>query len=279
MNSLSQVLDPKTKDGKSYYLHLNKGDLPGYVIVPGSPERIEKIAANWENVVDVAHNRHYISKRGTFNGTEQGATSTGIGALSAEICFNELAKAGVHTCLRIGTCGCIDPEYDNGDLLIPYAVIRKDGSSECYIEPEFPSFADPIVVMSLAEACERLGYKYGLAFEYTAGSFYMGQGRPLSDEPGSYWPSWAEHILPDIEKQGVQVLEMDTGGQFVIAYLHGIRMGAILAVVANRKNNNFGYNGGEEKACLATSLAIQILKEWDDAGKFGGLGRVSWPRN
>ena len=269
MSELNQVLDPKTPDGKTYYLHLKDGDMPGYVIVPGSPERIEKIAANWENVVDVAENRHYISKRGTYNGMDQGATSTGIGGLSAEICFNELKKVGVHTCIRIGTTGCIDPEYDSGDLLIPYAVIRKDGTSECYIEPEFPSFADPIVVMALAEACERLGYKYGLALEYTAGSFYMGQGRPLSDEPNSYWPSWANNIMPDIEQQGVKVLEMDTGGQFVIAYLHGIRMGAILAVVANRKNNSFAYNDGEEKACKATSLALEILKEWDEQGKFG----------
>ena len=268
MKELNQVLDPKTKDGRSYFLHLKEGDMPGYVIVPGSPERIQKIIANWDNVQDVAENRHYISKRGTFHGTEQGATSTGIGALSAEICFNELQKAGVHTCIRIGTTGCLDPEFDNADLLIPYAVIRKDGTSEFYIEPEFPSFADPIVVMALAEACERLGYKYGLALEYTAGSFYMGQGRPLSDEPNSYWPSWAANILPDIEQQGVKVLEMDTGGQFVLAYLQGIRMGAILAVVANRKTNNFAYNNGEEKACLATSLALQILKEWDDEGRF-----------
>ena len=61
---------------------------------------------------------------------------------------------------------------------------------------------------------------------------------------------------------------MDTGGQFVLAYLQGIRMSAILAVVANRKTNNFAYNNGEEKACLATSLALQILKEWDDEGRF-----------
>ena len=85
MKELNQVLDPKTKDGRSYFLHLKEGDMPGYVIVPGSPERIQKIIANWDNVQDVAENRHYISKRGTFHGMEQGATSTGIGALSAEI--------------------------------------------------------------------------------------------------------------------------------------------------------------------------------------------------
>lgn len=151
----------------------------------------------------------------------QGTTSTGIGALSAEICLNELKKSGVHTVLRVGTTGCIDPNFENGDLLIPVACIARDGSSECYIDPEFPSFADPVMVMALAEACERLGFRYGLALEYTAGSFYLGQGRPLGDEPDSYWPSWAKDIMPDIEQQGVKVLEMDTAGQFIIGYLHG----------------------------------------------------------
>ena len=45
MKELNQVLDPKTKDGRSYFLHLKEGDMPGYVIVPGSPERIQKIIA------------------------------------------------------------------------------------------------------------------------------------------------------------------------------------------------------------------------------------------
>lgn len=268
MKQLDQILDPKTEDGKSWYLHLCKGDMPEYVMIPGSPERTVKIAANWENVKEVAHSRHYISKRGWYKGMEQGTTSTGIGALSAEICINELKKSGVHTVLRIGSTGCIDERFEHGDLLIPVACIARDGSSECYIDPEFPSFADPIMVMALVEACERLGYRYGLALEYTAGSFYLGQGRPLSDEPGSYWPSWAKDILPDIEQQGVQVLEMDTAGQFVIGYLHGMRIAAILSVVAARKKNSFAYNNGEEKACLAASEALLILKEWDEQGKY-----------
>ncbi len=270
MRELNQVLDPKTEDGRSYYLHLKKGDMPGYVIIPGSPERTAKIAANWENVKDVAHNRHFISKRGVYRGMEQGTTSTGIGALSAEICINELRKSGVHTVLRVGSTGCIDENYENGDLLIPVSCIARDGSSECYVDPEYPSFADPVMVMALCEACERLGYKYGLALEYTAGSFYLGQGRPLSEDKDSYWPSWAGNILPDIEQMGVKVLEMDTAGQFVIGYLQGVRIAAILSVVAARKKNNFAYSNGEEKACLAASEALRILKEWDDQGKFGG---------
>jgi uridine phosphorylase len=171
--------------------------------------------------------------------------------------------------LRVGSTGCIDERYDHGDLIIPVACIARDGSSECY-DPEFPSFADPIMVMALVEACERLGYNYGLGLEYTAGSFYLGQGRPLDELPDSYWPSWAGHIMPDIEQQHVAVLEMDTAGQFVIGYLHGVRIAAILTVVAARKKNNFAYSDGEEKACRAACEAMKILQEWDDAGKHGG---------
>ena len=118
MKKLDQILDPKTEDGRSYYLHLREGDMPGYVIIPGSPERTAKIAANWENVRDVAHSRHYISKRGVYQGMEQGTTSTGIGALSAEICLNELKKSGVHTVLRVGTTGCEQPHGMRGERLL-----------------------------------------------------------------------------------------------------------------------------------------------------------------
>ena len=62
---------------------------------------------------------------------------------------------------------------------------------------------------------------------------------------------------------------MDTAGQFIIGYLHGMRIAAVLSVVAARKNNNFAYNNGEEKACLAASEALKILKEWDERGEFG----------
>lgn len=270
MKKLDQILDPKTEDGRSYYLHLREGDMPGYVIIPGSPERTAKIAANWENVRDVAHSRHYISKRGVYQGMEQGTTSTGIGALSAEICLNELKKSGVHTVLRVGTTGCIDPNFENGDLLMPGGLHRPGRlPPSATSTPNSPPSPIPVMVMALAEACERLGFRYGLALEYTAGSFYLGQGRPLGDEPDSYWPSWAKDIMPDIEQQGVKVLEMDTAGQFIIGYLHGMRIAAVLSVVAARKNNNFAYNNGEEKACLAASEALKILKEWDERGEFG----------
>lgn len=258
---------PKANNEGVYHLQLKKGDVPPYIILPGAPERTIKIAENWEDVKEVASYREYKTVTGTYKGVKLGCTSTGIGGPSSEICLHELNTLGVHTCIRVGTTGCIVPEYDLGDLIIPVAAYRKDGTSSSYIEPEFPAFANSYVVMALIEACERLGFRYGLGVDYTVGSFYIGQGRPLNEDGSGYWPSFADKIIPDLQAAGVTNIEMETSSQYVVGYLHGMRMGAILSVISNRVLDRWGDNGGEEKSCLAAAEAMKILHEWDESGE------------
>ena len=88
-------------------------------------------------------------------------TSPGIGGPSSEIAIHELNSLGVHTAIRVGTTGCIVKNFDLGDLIIPIACVRNDGTSNSYVEPEFPAFANPIVVKALVQACYNLGFTYG----------------------------------------------------------------------------------------------------------------------
>jgi len=268
MEKINKASAPKAENEGVYHLQLRTGDVPGYVILPGAPERCTKIANNWEDAKELAFNREYKTVIGKYKGIDLAATSTGIGGPSSEICLHELNTVGVHTCIRVGTTGCIVPQFDLGDLIIPVAAYRKDGTSATYIEPEFPAFCNPYVVMALIQACENLGFRYGIGLDYTVGSFYIGQGRPLfEDGRKSYWPSFAEKILPDLATSGVTNIEMETAGQLVVGYLHGMRMGCILSVISNRVLDRWGDNGGEEKTCLAASEAMKILKEWDESGK------------
>ena len=252
---------PKAHNDGVYHLQLEPGDVPGYVILPGAPERTGVIAKNWSNVREVASYREFKTMTGTYKGMKLAATSTGIGAPSSEICIHELNTLGVHTCIRVGTTGSITPKFDLGDLIIPVACVRRDGTSSSYVEPEFPAFADTRVIMALAQACEKLGFRYGLGLGCTVGSFYVGQGRPLSDD--GYWPSFAEKIIPDLQQARVTNIEMETSAHYVIGYLHGMRMGAVLSVMANRALDRWGDEGGEEKACLAACEAMKILEEQD----------------
>jgi uridine phosphorylase len=140
------------------------------------------------------------------------------------------------------------------------------------------------------QACESLGYRYHLGIGYTTASFYIGQGRPIAERQGEngagstqgmaaeeqaaggnpqsgYWPSFADNIIPDLRSAGVTNIEMEAAGQFVVGRLHGMRMGAVLAVIANRITDEWGDKGGEEKSAKAATEAIRILSEWDRTRK------------
>jgi uridine phosphorylase len=70
-------------------------------------------------------------------------------------------------------------------------------------------------------------------------------------------------LIPDLASAGVINLEMEASGQYVVGRLHGMRMGAILAVVSNRVTNRWGEAGGEGKSSKAASEALYLLKDWD----------------
>lgn len=263
MTKKNKASAPKAANEGVYHLQLKEGDVPGYVILPGSPERTEVIAKDWDEHEVKAFYREYKTITGKYQGIDIAATSTGIGGPSSEIAIHELNTLGVHTAIRVGTTGAIQPGYELGDLIIPVASYRKDGTSQLYVDPEFPAFADTYVVMALIEACERLGFRYKLGLGYTTGSFYIGQGRPLNEDGSGYWPSFAKDIVPDLQQAGVTNIEMEQAGQLVVGYLHGMRMGTILSVISNRVTDEWGDNGGESKSCRAASEAIKILQEWD----------------
>lgn len=247
---------------EEYHIKLKAGDMPRYVLLPGSPERVDKIKGCLNSPEDMKFNREFRSARGTYKDVEIGCVSTGIGTTSAEICIHELNNIGVDTAIRIGTTGSISPRFEPGDLIIPIAAIRADGTSNCYIQPEFPAVADRDVVNALCEACENLGYNYGCGIMYSPSSLYIGQGRRIKE--GGYWPSKGNHLIEDLVSAGVTNFDTDTAGQFVVGYLHGMRMASILSVLVSRENNSWAKDdSGEYKACRAACEAIRILTEKD----------------
>lgn len=267
MEKKNKASAPKSGEAM-YHIRCKKGDVAPYVILPGDPGRGDKIASFWEERKEIASYREYHTISGKYKGMPISASSTGIGCPGAEISIHELNQVGAETCIRVGTTGCITDRFNCGDLIIPVAAIRKDGTSDWYVEKEYPSFANQEVVMALAEACHRLGFNYGFGLVYTVGSFYIGQGRPLSEH--GYWPSWASKIIPDLQQAGVTNIDMDTAGQYIVGYLHGMRMGAVLSVISNRVTDEWGDHGGEMRACQVASEAMLILKEWDEKKKSRG---------
>jgi uridine phosphorylase len=250
---------PTNETGAQYHLHLSAGQIPETVLMPGDPGRVQKMQATWDGGEELAFHREYRSARGTYKGVPIGAISSGVGAPSLEIATHEFATIGGKTIIRVGTCGALRAEIEPGDLIVPVAAVRRDGTADRYLSLEHPAFADPEVYMALIEACERLGYRYHLGIVCSVGSFYIGQERPVT---GGFWQSTADGLIDDLRKAGVAGLEMECSALFVLARLFGMRSGAVLGAVANRATNAFGDNGAEERAINAANEAVTILDEW-----------------
>lgn len=250
---------PTNETGAQYHLHLSAGQIPETVLMPGDPGRVLRMAATWDGGEELAFHREYRSARGTYKGVPLGAISSGVGAPSLEIATQEFATIGGRTIIRVGTCGALRAEIEPGDVIVPVAAVRRDGTADRYLSLEHPAFADPEVYMALIEGCERLGYRYHLGIVCSVGSFYVGQERPVA---GGFWQSAADGLIDDLRKAGVACLEMECSALFVLARLFGMRSGAILGAVANRATNAFGDNGAEERAIHAANEAVVILDEW-----------------
>ncbi len=252
-------------NGKLYHTNCGKGDLSPYVLLPGDPERVLKIAHLWDDYTEVACNREYRSVRGTYKKRDISCVSTGIGSPSAGIAVEELARIGCHTFIRVGSTGVIQ-DFPLGDLIINTGSIRFDGTSQEYIYREYPALAHYEVVLSLIEACESLDYPYHVGIGASTDSFYLGQGRPGFND---FFQSKYEKFIEDLQKASVMNFEMEASCILTISSLYRLRAGVLCAVFANRVTGEF-VRSGEERAGRAASEALKILHEWDETKKEKG---------
>lgn len=253
-------MHPTALDGKQYHIACEKGDLAEYLLVPGDPDRVPKIASFWDFAREVSCHREFRSFTGKYKGVPISALSSGIGPACMAIVVNEASRIGVHTFIRVGSSGAIQKSIDCGDVIISSAAVRLDYTSNCYIMPEYPAVANYEVLLALIEAAESLGISnYHVGVTATTADFYAGQNRPT---PKAHAP-YMEDLIPTLRKAKVLNFEMETATLLTLASLYGLRAGSICAVYANRCKNEFKPGAGEENAIKIANEAIKILYEWD----------------
>ena len=85
-----------------FHLQCDPQQIGRYVLLPGDPGRVPKIAAYLEQAVQVSQNREFTIYSGFLEGERISVASTGIGGPSAAIAMEELVQCGADTFLRIG---------------------------------------------------------------------------------------------------------------------------------------------------------------------------------
>ncbi|WP_135666021.1 nucleoside phosphorylase [Halorhabdus rudnickae] len=252
---------------EQYHLAVAPEDVAETVLLPGNPERIEKIVRFWDEHEEKAHHREYRTVTGTYDEAPISVTSTGIGGPGAAIAVEELARVGVDTFIRVGSCGSIREEVSVGDLVITTGAVRQEGTSKEYVREDYPATADHEVVSALAAAAERLDYNYHLGTTLSADSFYPGQGRPGFEDfeaPGS------DRLVEDLREVNVTNIEMEASAILTIANVYGLRAGAVCAVYANRVTGEFRTES-DQRASEVASLATKLLARMDEVKAEAGV--------
>jgi uridine phosphorylase len=192
------------------------GDVAKYVLIPGDPGRVEIIASFLDESQKVADYRGFVTYTGHKDGVDISVSSSGIGCPSAAIAVEELAQIGAMVLIRVGTTGALQEYLEIGDLVIPIAAVRADGTSKNYVPVEFPAVADHTVVSSLLEAAEKINRKAYFGSVLSTDAFYGNLEN-----------------LKQWNKFGVLSVEMETSVIYTVAALKKLKAGAILAVDGN----------------------------------------------
>lgn len=249
-----------TKEKRQYHIACAPGEVARYVLLPGDPERVPKIAGLWDKARKVAYHREYQTYTGEVGGVRISSTSTGIGCPSTAIAIEELAAIGSDTFIRVGSSGSIQREVKVGDLVISTAAVRLDGTSKQYVRVEYPAVASYEVLLALVQAAEKLGHRYHVGVTASTDSFYLGQGRPGL---GGYTQSFAKGIVRDLQLARVLNFEMEMASLFTIAGIYGLRAGGVSAIFANRVTGEFKAGAGELAAAKVATEAVKILARMD----------------
>ncbi len=239
--------------GVQYHLRVKAGQVGRYVIMPGDPKRVSRIARYLDDAAFIADSREFVTYTGYLEGEKVSVTSTGIGGPSAAIAMEELSICGADTFIRMGTCGGIQLDVMGGDVVIATGAVRMGGTSREYAPIEFPAVASFDVVSALKRAADRMDLRSHLGVCQCKDAYY-GQHDPdrmaVGYELKNKWEAW--------KRLGVLCSEMESDTLFVVAANLGVRCGSCFHVVGNQERELLGM---ENPKIHDTDTAIRLAVE------------------
>lgn len=222
------------------YLGTDQDTVAKYVLFSGDPWRVEVIKKYLDHPKKVAFQREFNTYTGTYKGVEVTVTSTGIGAPSAAIAMEEMYGSGMEVAVRMGTVMSMKEDM-LGHFMIPVAAMRREGTSQSYVDLSYPAVADFELVNVMNETVESVGKRYLNGLNCTMDGFYSKMhdsrfslefGRNMAD------------TFEEAKKLGVTGIDMESSCMLTLGRLMGVKT-CILTVVTVLENLKETLKGQE----------------------------------
>lgn len=138
-----------------------------------------------------------------------------IGSPAAALVVDVCAHLPFCASLLLGMCGGLRRHYQVGDLFVPIAAIRGEGTSDLYFPPEVPSLANFAVQKAVTDVLEDEGYEYHIGITHTMN-----------------WRFWEfnEKFIEQLKANRAQAIEMECATLFLASYRYKMPLGALLIV-------------------------------------------------
>lgn len=199
------------------HLRAEPGDYAPAVLCPGDPRRATYIANTFfdPGFRTVNEERGMLGYTGTYKGRPISVQTTGMGAPSAGIVFEELAMLGAERLVRVGTCGGLQPHLRMADTVIAVAASPDDRTPTRYagMEGFAPSATYSLVEMA-ATMSKAVSDRVFVGSIVTSGLFY--------DPDPNTFGTW--------RKLGHLGVEMEAAMMYTVAAVKGIEALAMMTV-------------------------------------------------
>lgn len=216
---------PQARNNQLLQPHLlcKKGEIASYVLLPGDPNRVLRIAALLDKHKEISFNREFRVVTGEYKKVPITICSTGIGGPSTAIAMEELINLGAKVFIRIGSCGAVQKEIRIGDVIIAESVIREDHTCLDYLPLQFPAVADREIVNLLEKSAKELAIKYFVGPIICLDALYAEKNKKSKN----FW-----------QKFGALAQDMETGTVLTLAKIKKVKAGSLLLVVNERNEKD-----------------------------------------
>jgi AMP nucleosidase len=179
------------------------------------------LLVNFSNYVELFAQWHKAKINGLNkpmpNATANGITiiNFGMGSANSATVMDLLSAIQPKACLFLGKCGGLKKKNQLGDLILPIAAIRGEGTSNDYFPPEVPA----LPAFSLQKAVSTTIRNYAL--DYWTGTVYS-TNRRVWEHDAAF-----KAYLRRIRCMGI---DMETATIFITGFANKIPVGALLLV-------------------------------------------------
>ncbi len=192
------------------YTGLALEDFGHYILLTNFDNYVKKFA-EWHKV------EVHGADRAMRSATAEGITiiNFGMGSPNAATIMDCLTAIMPKAVLFLGKCGGLKAKNEIGDLILPIAAIRGEGTSNDYFPPEVPSL--PAFALQKAISTTIRDYNQ----DYWSGTVYTTNRR--------VW-EWDEDFKNYLIKVRAMAIDMETATIFSTAFYNEIPAGALLLV-------------------------------------------------